>query len=67
MEIVTRYQCSYCKKLFLTILQCKEHERCEHECLKCKHSKIVGQYSDEIECTINKCDRMKSENTTETQ
>jgi hypothetical protein len=55
MEIVTRYQCSYCKKLFTTILQCKEHERWEHECLKCKYSKIVGQYSDEIECTRKKC------------
>lgn len=67
MEIVTRYQCGHCKKLFETILKCVKHEILEHKCLKCKYGKIIGQYSDEIECTINKCDRMKSENTTETQ
>ena len=49
------YKCDYCGKLFDKDFLCKEHERYQHKCIKCKYHKITGQYSDEIECIMGKC------------
>ena len=55
MEKVVMYKCDYCGKLFTSIVQCKEHERYDHQCLKCKHHEITGYYSDEIVCKLKRC------------
>lgn len=50
MVEVIMYRCAYCGKIFEDKEYCYKHEK-EHLCLKCRFHKIVGQYSDEIECT----------------
>lgn len=56
MQEIKMYKCDFCEKTFLDKEECKSHERVEHLCIKCLHHKIVGQYSDEIECDAERCE-----------